>query len=194
MPGDDAREVQDLLEELGLRRRVAGRWTYDERHLCHSPQERLFFQGEWQDGLLPLQGVGAATLAQYRRFAQRGRSGCASAARFAIPLRASAAGAAHCWRWTRCPSTPGSTSEGLDDPHLRWYLDYCCRDDYGAGIAQVSAWAGIHYFASRHGFHAPGDDDGDERDARAHLARRQRLAHAPAGRAAGRAPAHAARW
>jgi hypothetical protein len=34
----------------------------DERHLCHSPQERLFFNGEWQDGLLPLQGVGADTL------------------------------------------------------------------------------------------------------------------------------------
>ena len=68
VPGDDAREVQDLLEELGLRRRVAGRWTYDERHLCHSPQERLYFHGEWQEGLLPLQGVPAATLAQYRRF------------------------------------------------------------------------------------------------------------------------------
>ena len=51
VPGDDAREVQDLLEELGLRRRVAGRWEYDEVMLCHSPQERLFFRGEWQDGL-----------------------------------------------------------------------------------------------------------------------------------------------
>ena len=45
---------------------------------------------------------------------------------------------------------------GLTDPQLRWYLDYCCRDDYGAGIATVSAWAGMHYFASRHGFHGPG--------------------------------------
>ncbi|MES2533981.1 MAG: NAD(P)-binding protein, partial [Pseudomonadota bacterium] len=53
VPGDDAHEVQDLLEELGLRQRVAGRWEYDERNLCHSPQERLFFQGEWHDGLLP---------------------------------------------------------------------------------------------------------------------------------------------
>jgi protoporphyrinogen oxidase len=26
VPGDDAPEVQDLLEELGLRQRVAGRW------------------------------------------------------------------------------------------------------------------------------------------------------------------------
>ena len=69
VPGDDAREVQDLLQELGLRQRVAGRWTYDERHLCHAPQERLFIDGQWQDGLLPLQGVGQTTLQQYRRFA-----------------------------------------------------------------------------------------------------------------------------
>ena len=41
---------------------------------------------------------------------------------------------------------------------MRWYLDYCCRDDYGAGSAEVSAWAGLHYFASRHGFRAPGDE------------------------------------
>jgi hypothetical protein len=47
---------------------------------------------------------------------------------------------------------------GLTDPHLRWYLNYCCRDDYGAGLATVSAWAGIHYFASRHGFTAPGTE------------------------------------
>ena len=47
--------------------------------------------------------------------------------------------------------------QSLDDAHLRWYLDYCCRDDYGAGADRVSAWAGMHYFASRHGFHAPGE-------------------------------------
>ena len=41
-------------------------------------------------------------------------------------------------------------------------MDYCCRDDYGAGLANVSAWAGIHYFASRHGFHAPGTDFSEE--------------------------------
>jgi hypothetical protein len=54
--------------------------------------------------------------------------------------------------------------QGLDDPHLRWYLDYCCRDDYGAGTARVSAWAGIHYFASRHGFHAPGEAAAEDRE------------------------------
>jgi protoporphyrinogen oxidase len=47
--------------------------------------------------------------------------------------------------------------QDLTDPHLLWYLDYVCRDEYGAGIAHVSAWAGLHYFAARHGFALPGE-------------------------------------
>ena len=37
-------------------------------------------------------------------------------------------------------------------------MNYCCRDDYGAGIEKISAWAGVHYFASRDGraSNAPG--------------------------------------
>jgi monoamine oxidase len=159
VPGDDAGEVQDLLEELGLRRRVAGRWEYDELHLCHSPQERLFFDGAWQDGLLPVQGVGAATLAQYRRFA-RSVEAFQGQARFSIPTAKVAPGPV-LLALDAEPFSAWLDREGLDDAHLRWYLDYCCRDDYGAGLDQVSAWAGIHYFASRHGFHAPGDESPD---------------------------------
>ncbi|MBX9818806.1 MAG: FAD-dependent oxidoreductase, partial [Burkholderiaceae bacterium] len=118
--------------------------------------ERLFFNGAWQDGLLPVQGVGETTLAQYRRFAVLvGQA--RQAAKWSIPTR-------------NRPLAPVQNAlaamtfiaylerNGLTDPHLRWYLDYCCHDDYGAGIATVSAWAGIHYFASRHGFHAPGSE------------------------------------
>ena len=86
LPGDDAPEVQDLLEELGLRQRVSGRWQYDERHLCHSPQERLFFNGEWQDGLLPVNGVGASTLSQYQKFAVLVEQARA-AARWTMPVQ-----------------------------------------------------------------------------------------------------------
>ncbi|NUP87570.1 MAG: FAD-dependent oxidoreductase, partial [Burkholderiaceae bacterium] len=49
-------------------------------------------------------------------------------------------------------------ARGLRDERLRWYLDYACRDEYGADAGTVSAWAGLHYFAGRQGFHAPGDD------------------------------------
>ncbi len=85
VPGDDAPELQALLEELGLRRRVAGRWRYDERHLVHAPQERLFFRGQWQDGLLPVHEVPASTLAAYTAFARRVEA-LRRAARFAIPM------------------------------------------------------------------------------------------------------------
>jgi hypothetical protein len=37
----------------------------------------------------------------------------------------------------------------VDAPIVRWYMDYACRDDFGARAADTSAWAGIHYFASR---------------------------------------------
>ena len=159
VPGPGASEVQDLLEELGVRQRVAGRWQYDERTLCHSPQERLFFRGHWQEGLLPLQGVEAATLAQYRQFAdlvlreQR-------TARWVIPMQNRALSPAQS-ELAAITFAAYLEQNGLTDPHLRWYLDYCCRDDYGAGMNTVSAWAGLHYFASRHGFHVPGQDGTD---------------------------------
>jgi hypothetical protein len=41
---------------------------------------------------------------------------------------------------------------------VHWLVNYACRDDYGADYRQVSAWAGIHYFACR------GSTAGEERD------------------------------
>jgi monoamine oxidase len=163
VPGDDAHEVQDLLEEFGVRQRVAGRWVYDERHLCHSPQERLFIRGQWQEGLLPLLDADAQTLADYQRFARQ-VAALSNAASFPIPVSNRplvqvhrALDAINFEAWLN--------QHQLGSAPLRWYLDYCCRDDYGAGLASVSAWAGIHYFASRHGFQAPGAEPSAERDA-----------------------------
>ena len=163
MPGDAAYETQDFLEELGMRQRVSGRWQYEERYLCHSPQERLIMNGAWQDGLLPLADVGPATLAQYGKFAQlverwRKTGG------FQIP-RAHTPQALQAMAQLAMPFNAYLDAQGLTDTTLRWYLDYCCRDDYGAGVDVVSAWAGIHYFAARHGFGMPGDKAADgERD------------------------------
>jgi len=156
VPSDNAFEVQDLLTEFGLAQRTAGRWHLNgvgERHLCHSPQERVYFNGRWQTGLLPVDGVGRETLAQYRDF-ELAVTRVRQTAVFTVPLskaplvqfqRALDALTFDMWL----------NQQGLNDPRLRWYLDYCCRDDYGAGSATVSAWAGLHYFASRHGFRAP---------------------------------------
>ena len=161
VPSDNAPEVQDLLEELGLRQRVSGRWQYDERHLCHSPQERLFFKGTWQEGLLPMQGVGRETLAQYQKFSVLVTQ-LRKQAQWVLPTSKRPLDAVQNALVTMT-FTAYLDQHELTDPHLRWYLGYCCRDDYGAGVATVSAWAGIHYFASRHGFSAPGMD-APERD------------------------------
>jgi len=160
-PGPSAVEVIELLEELRVRRTEHGRAVYDERMLCHSPQERLFIDGAWREGLLPpLEALPAgertATRDAYRAFAAAvAKLGGTEA--FEIPTGRS--------RWSPALAALDAVTfsawldaQGLVAPALRWYLDYCCRDDYGAGAAQVSAWAGLHYFASRHGFHAPGDE------------------------------------
>ena len=166
LPGEQAVEVIELLEALGLRRTVGGRAVYDERTLCHSPQERLYIAGGWHEGLLPpLEALPAEQHAvaarDYRRFTAA-VAGVGADGGYAIPT-------------ARAPWTPTHAAldrltfaawldaQGLVAPALRWYLDYCCRDDYGAGSAQVSAWAGLHYFASRHGFRGAGDAD-DARD------------------------------
>jgi len=157
LPGVHAREVSELLHELGLLRQVLGRTVADERHLCHSPQERLFIDGAWVDGLLPPADPGSATQAQYRAFA----TAVSLAQReigFAMPSHRAPWTAAH-QALDAIPFAQWLQTRGLTDARLRWYLDYCCRDDYGAPADSVSAWAGLHYFASRHGFHAPGDAD-----------------------------------
>ena len=170
VPGDHARDVQHLLEDLGVRQRVAGRWTYDERTLCHSPQERLFVgdsaTGEWHDGLLPqpgTDGVDASALADYQRFAELVQQ-AAKPGIFTIPVSNSSP-ARDLLAWDAMTFEAWLNQQQLHSPALRWYLDYCCRDDYGAGIAGVSAWAGLHYFASRHGFSAPGGEAAAEKEA-----------------------------
>jgi monoamine oxidase len=162
LPGPQAYEVSDLLHELGLLRSELGRTVADERHLCHSPQERLWIDGEWVEGLLPPATPGSAREAQYRRFARRVDE-MSRTLPFAIPSSRAGWAAGHAaldaqtfGQWLR--------AEGFDDPALRWYLDYACRDDYGADAATVSAWAGLHYFASRHGFDAPGAEAAPERE------------------------------
>jgi phytoene dehydrogenase-like protein len=154
-------ELSEWLHEIGLLKLEAGRTVADERHLCHSPQERLFIDGAWSEGLLPPAEPGSGTAAQYQRYAALVRvlAGPAAQRRYTLPAHRAlphpevlALDTVTFAQWL--------DAQQLTDARLRWYLDYACRDDYGAGLHAVSAWAGIHYFASRHGFHAPGDGGG----------------------------------
>ncbi|MBO9685519.1 MAG: FAD-dependent oxidoreductase [Mitsuaria chitosanitabida] len=156
-PNPEAVEVQALLEDLGLARHEAGRWVYEERWLCHSPQERLWWHDQWVDGLLP-PAESPEVLAQYRRFGERVEQARHEVG-FSMPTPRHAWTPAHQALDARTFAS-WLDEHGLDAAPLRWYLDYCCRDDYGADASQVSAWAGLHYFGSRHGFMS-----GEEREA-----------------------------
>lgn len=135
--------------------------TYEERFLCFEPQERLYIHGQWQDGLLPKIGNSSQDHAQFQRFDQlinayshaQGRDGRDA---FAIPIEESsedhdflALDAMSMQTWLH--------QQQLDSQPLHWYINYACRDDYGTHYSQISAWAGIHYFASRHGQAANAD-------------------------------------
>jgi hypothetical protein len=140
-PGAKAVLVRELFEELGVLRN--GEW--EERYLCHSPQERLYIHGRWQEGLLPEVAAGRRDQQQYERFFDTMAAFRASG-EFAIP---SVAGKNERGDLDRLSMSAWMRQQGFDSEYLNWYVNYACRDDYGANASETSAWAGIHYFASR---------------------------------------------
>ncbi|NTV93966.1 MAG: NAD(P)-binding protein [Thiobacillus sp.] len=165
LPSEESVAVRHLFERLGVITGYdpAGLPVYDDYALCADPDERLLMHGQWQDGLLPQLGVSAEEHGEYRRFFDRmaafknlrGKDGRRA---FAIPIDASSADP-DLRTLDRISFRKWLDREGYRGEHLRWLLDYSCRDDYGAGLDEVSAWAGIHYFASRSGRAANAESD-----------------------------------
>jgi NAD(P)-binding Rossmann-like domain len=142
VPGPKAVYVRELFEDLGVLK--DGQWQ--ERYLCFSPQERLFLYGRWQEGIEPAVGLKEKDRDQLRRleevFTKYRRSG-----EFTIPLERGRTN-----RFKNLDQISFSDwllQQGFDSPLLHWYMNYACRDDYGALAKDTSAWAGVHYFSSR---------------------------------------------
>lgn len=161
LPGREARAVRELFEELGVIESYdpSGAPRYREEVLCFAPQERLFLHGRWQEGLLPMIGATRADLDEYARFrdlvrALRERRGADGRKAFVIPMELSSSDPA-LRALDRISIREHLLAQGYRSAGLHWYVDYACRDDFGCRASDVSAWAGLHYFASRSG-------DGDE--------------------------------
>ncbi len=133
--------VRELFRELGVLGED-GRWN--ERYLCFEPQERLFLYGRWQEDIEPHLGLTARDREQFRTFERRMEEYRASG-QFTIPIARGEKPS----DLDRISMAEWLARNRLDSPYLRWYLDYACRDDYGALARHISAWAGVHYFASR---------------------------------------------
>lgn len=157
LPGRDCVEVRRFFEECGIitGHDAAGRPIYDEMALCHDLQERLFIHGEWIEGLNPADGLPEKEKAQFAAFTaeiahwreKRGRDGKPA---FALPVDASSQDAEILALDTQTMSA-WMDAHGFSSEALRWSVDYACRDDFGGSSDEVSAWAGLHYFASRTG-------------------------------------------
>ncbi|MBU6153347.1 MAG: NAD(P)-binding protein [Bdellovibrionales bacterium] len=157
IPGPEARYVRTLLEEVGVIRGYSSKGlpVYDEFHLCADPGERLFLQGSWQEGLVPQTGAGSRDREEYREFFSlmdrfRKERGSDGKRHFAIPLELGSADAKY-RALDRITMKAFLEERNWHSNYLHWYVNYCCRDDYGATYDRVSAWAGIHYFAARAG-------------------------------------------
>ena len=132
---------------------IRDRPLFDEELLVREPEERLFYRGEWYEGLYLRAGASAEDLAELARF--EARMNAFAAARdargrkaFAVPTALSSDDA----EWTALDALTMAQwleREGFRSRRLRWLVDYACRDDYGTTAEGVSAWAGIWYFAAR---------------------------------------------
>ena len=140
IPGAHATLVRELFEEL----RVVQNGKWDERTLCFSPQERLYLHGRWQEGIEPEGESTGRDRDDYRRFHDRMAEFRASG-EFTIPMEPGAKPSA----LDHVSMQDWLAREKFTSPYLDWYVNYTCRDDFGALARDTSAWAGIHYFAAR---------------------------------------------
>jgi NAD(P)-binding Rossmann-like domain len=164
IPNQEAIALRHMLKKLGMIiGEKEGAPVYDPYQLSADLQERLFWRGKWQEGLYPVTGLTAKDQADRIKFDAmmeqfsklRGSDGRMA---FAIPMAYSSRDA-DIWALDKMSFVQWLDREDLTSPILRRYLRYCCRDDYGTEPADISAWAGIHYFAGRRGWAA--DDAGD---------------------------------
>jgi hypothetical protein len=157
LPSMASHHVRELLFDMGVIEAdpFGEKPSYNERVLVHSPEDRLLINGHWQEGVIPHAALTADEQAQQQRFfAQmhsfQQASGADGRKAFCIPIALSSQDA----QWRALDQISFATwlaHNGYTAPSLLWYLDYACRDDYGIGIKETSAWAGIHYFAARGG-------------------------------------------
>lgn len=154
-PNPEARAVLRLLDEMGtlLSIDAAGRPRFDPRVLCHAPEERLFYRGSWFPDLVPHAALSPLERDELTRFSDitrrlteaRGNDGRPA---FTIPVEGSSRDPA-LLELDRVSMAAWMDAEGLSSPFMRFFVEYATRDDFGADLDDVSAWAALHYFSAR---------------------------------------------
>ncbi len=167
VPNREARALHRMLDQFGMvtGRDESGAPRFDPEQLCADLEERLLWRGKWQEGLYPITGLSGEDQHQRDRFfaemaRYRALTGSDGRPAFASPMAYS----------SRDPAlialddqsfADWLAQQGYTSAPLLSHLRYSSRDDYGTELDQVSAWAGIHYFAARRGWAADGQGDNE---------------------------------
>ncbi len=155
VPLPNSRALAEVLDEVGVveGRDADGQVVIREEHLCAVPQERLYLDGRWYEGLYPRAGATREDLRELSELEAeidrwvgfrdaQGRRG------FTIPM-AQAADHPDLDALDRLSAADWLRQHGWRSPRLRWWIDYACRDDYGLSMEETSAYAAVFYYASR---------------------------------------------
>ncbi|MES2837025.1 MAG: FAD-dependent oxidoreductase [Bacteroidota bacterium] len=128
---------------------------YNEYYLCFEPQERIYFKGIWQDGIPPDNGLNEIEKEELLRFLKiteefKNAIGTDNKPAFTIPLELSSNDEKYL-QLDKISIFDYLKQNNFKSNFILWYLDYCCKDDFGTNIKNTSAWAVFHYFSSRNG-------------------------------------------
>jgi protoporphyrinogen oxidase len=154
-PNPESRVTLRLLAEHGVVTGwdAAGRPQFREELLCHSPEERLFYRGAWQPGLVPLAELAPHEQQEMARFLELEEqltqaTGSDGRYAFQLPFEHSSRDPRYL-ELDRISMAEWLGRNGFSSAFLRWYVRYATLDDYGAELEEVSAWAALHYFTAR---------------------------------------------
>ncbi|MDA1013893.1 MAG: FAD-dependent oxidoreductase [Planctomycetota bacterium] len=131
----------------------AGEPVIAEQFLCRDPEERVFANGQWHEGLYLMDGADDDDLAQLKAFEREidrwaDWRDAAGRRAFALPM-AMGSDDEEVTKLDLITMSEWLQRQHFTSERLKWVVDYACRDDYGGTAEQISAWAGLFYFAAR---------------------------------------------
>ena len=123
-------------------------------YILRAPAERLFIENRWVEHLDPFS---TGTQVDYEAFQEFQTDmlrwtlyrGADQRRAFTLPLEYSSMDP-EVRALDRITMHEYMRQKGWDSERLDWFVNYGCRDDYACPIDEVSAWAGIHYYACRY--------------------------------------------
>ncbi len=155
VPMPENQALIQLLSEMQVIEALSddGRPVVSEQFLCREPEERVFSEGQWYEGLYPRHGASEEDLRQLAAFRAEmdrwaGMRDTSGRRMFAIPMSLGSDDES-VRKLDQMSMEQWLNERGWNSPRLRWLVDYSCRDDYGLPPDRVSAWAGVFYFAAR---------------------------------------------